>query len=72
MGQPSQQDEAISIRRLYFGIQRGRLYVVDIAEFRSGRSKRRSEPHHTVQITLTSKTGRSHKSVKISVTLVYD
>lgn len=39
VGQPSQQGEAISIRRLYIGIQRGILYMVDIAEFRSGRPK---------------------------------
>lgn len=37
--------------------------MVSIAEFRSGRSKKRSELHHTIKITLISKTGRNHKSV---------
>lgn len=68
---PSQQEEAVLISMLYFENQRMIIYMVDIAEFRSGRCERRRELGHTIKITPASKTGRETFQFKISVILVY-
>lgn len=68
VGQPFQQIEAISIRRLYIGIQRGILYIVDFAEFRSRRSK--GEVSYAYRKDYSDFKDWQESHFKISVTLV--